>query len=288
MDRSARPAGSGGSPSVDTTRSAPRNVAALSSSVRSALDVSALATTYVPDASAMATTSVTVTAGRAPPAHARAGRSQSPAGERARRRPKASGPAAAAGAATARSGKAWASRSPPLGLAADEADAARPVEAKVGRDRDGDHGDEGRRTRRRAVTLRGGCRRCGWPRPPTTPTTSTATARRPGWRRGRRGGRLQLRRRADRDDGEHRHRRADRRADEDGRERGHAERPASRVGPTPRRHAAEVAPAFRAIRTRPREQRAGRREPGQADGRHGPAHHLREASAYPSRARPEV
>ena len=116
VDRSARPAGSGGSPSVDTTRSAPRKVAALSSSVRSALDVSALATTYVPDASAMATTSVTVTAGssttRRTPSSSD-GRRRRPA-KRARRRPKASGPASSSrGAATARSGKAWASRSPP-------------------------------------------------------------------------------------------------------------------------------------------------------------------------------
>ena len=134
-------------------------------------------------------------------------------------------------------------------------------------------------TRRRAVTVRG---RVSTVRlaatAPTTPTTSTASERagQGGGEGAAERGRLQLRRRADRDDGEHRHRRADRGADEDGRERGHAEE----AGQPRRADAAQdaqpqVAPAF-ARHQDPgrREQRAGRREPGQADGRHGPAHHL--------------
>ena len=102
-------------------------------------------------------------------------------------------------------------------------------------------------------------------------------------------GRLQLRRRADGDDGEHCHRGADRGADEDGWERGHAEEAGQPRRADAAQHAQpQVAPAFASHQDPGRcEQRAGRREPGQADGRHGPAHHLGQSIGVPRHGGPD-
>ena len=169
-----------------------------------------------------------------------------------------------------------------LGLAADEPDAAGAVEPEVGRDRDGDHGDE----RREHQTARGdGPGRVSTVRlaasAPTAPTTTTArsapasvaTSGAPER------GRLQLRRGTDGDHGEQCHGRADRGADEDRGERGHAEEAGqSRRTDTSQHAQPQVAPTFTSHQHPGRsEQRAGRGEPRQADGRDGSADDLGQA-----------